>query len=912
MKRTFRIVLYAVIILAFFFLISTYFFLKSPSFPKRVGEFISSHSGRPVEIGSISLAKGQVIVIRDVIIRDPDSKEPFIVLPSVEIKFSLSELLNKKIDRIAIKKPKVFLALGKDKGPEKKESKPSLPFSFNKISIEDGEVIIIQTEADKSAKAGKPFRVSAINLSLEETDDKKTEIKGSVFLNEINLTVPLRAVIDTEELDIEKGHIDITLKKLESKYFEKIPLLKDREIKGSADLSIDIYREDRLGIQLKGHFHNLEVRGQDKPLILKNASGELQVLIMVSDDYQDIEIKASGVFNNPLWGKEDSHKAVFNGTYDVKAHELKIENASLSSSIFGSMDIDGRLENFPSKNPGFTFNVEGKAIPIHEIKKVLSGSAGELIEKADIKGYGKVVLSISGNLKPHLVPSETEVPYQIIGRADIGINHGGFSSSDGTMAGEGIDMNVLSTFKFSLPLNTAEFTINAQAADFELLIGSFYGDFTDSNVSFSLEGKYTKSNNSIKVSRSELSLRDIGTVLVSGEISNLTESPHFNTEIHLRELINKRAYDFFLRETFQDSLPILSQLEISGTTSMILSLEGTLDRINAHGEINVVDMDIIGKSPQLSVNGVSLSLPIDISYPKSSFSKETEHFGSLKIQSILCEDLHCEEFQAFPAIWQNALVFKEDISIPVFGGNVRLKSINYKDLFSPERKLTLSISIDDIDLEQVSTSLKIPKFSGNLSGVIPEASIVGSSLRTEGEIVMELFGGEIRMKNLSVNNVFGPVPSIEVSVEIQDIDLGMLTETFEFGHISGIMQGYVRDLVITDGQAESFEAFIETVRKDGVSQKINVDALKKISILGTGSASVLNSGIYQFFKEYRYKKIGFKGFLKNDKFILLGVESEGNKEYLVKGGFFPPKVDVINYTREVSFQEMIKRLKRIK
>lgn len=792
LKRALRIVLYAVIILSFIFLISTYFFLKSPSFPKRVGKFISSYSGRPVEIGSISLAKGQVIVIRDVIIRDPDSKEPFIVLPTVEIKFGLSELLNKRIDRIAIKKPKVFLTLGKDKGPEKKESKPLLLFSFNKISIEDGEITIIQTEVDKS------FRVSAINLSLTETDNKKTEIK------------------------------------------------------------------------------------------------------------------ASGVLNNPLWGKEDSHEVVLNGTYDVKAHELKIENASLSSSIFGSLDIEGRLKNFPSKHPDFTLNVKGKAIPIHEIKKVLPGSAGELIEKAGIKGYGKVALSISGNLKPHLVPTETKVPYQIIGRADIGINQGGFSSSDGTMAGEGIDMNVSSTFKFSLPLNTAEFTINAQAADFELLIGSFYGDFTDSNVSFSLEGKYTKTNNSIKVSRSELSLRDIGAVLVSGEISNLTESPHFNTEIHLRELINKRAYDFFLRETFQDSLPILSQLEISGTTSMILSLEGTLDRINAHGEINVVDMDILGKSPQMSMNGVSLSLPIDISYPEVSFSKETEHFGSLKIQSILCEDLRCEEFQAFPAIWQNALVFKEDISIPVFGGTVRLKSINYKDLFSPERKLTLSISIDDINLEQVSTSLKIPKLSGNLSGVIPEASIFGSSLRTEGEIVIELFGGEIRVKNLSVNNVFGPVPSIEVSVEIQDIDLGMLTETFEFGHISGIMQGYVKDLVITDGQAESFEALIETVRRGGVSQKIHVDALKKISILGTGSASVLSSGIYQFFKEYRYKKIGFKGFLKNDKFILLGVESEGNKEYLVKGGFFPPKVDVINYTREVSFQEMIKRLKRIK
>ncbi len=122
----------------------------------------------------------------------------------------------------------------------------------------------------------------------------------------------------------------------------------------------------------------------------------------------------------------------------------------------------------------------------------------------------------------------------------------------------------------------------------------------------------------------------------------------------------------------------------------------------------------------------------------------------------------------------------------------------------------------------------------------------------------------------------------------------------------------MNDLVITDGQPESFEASIETVKRRGVKQRISVKALEKISILGTGSsATVLGRGIYSLFKEYNYSKMGFSGRLRNDTFLLKGIEREGDTGYLVRGGLFPPKVNVIYYTQEVSFREMVKRLKRI-
>ena len=89
-------------------------------------------------------------------------------------------------------------------------------------------------------------------------------------------------------------------------------------------------------------------------------------------------------------------------------------------------------------------------------------------------------------------------------------------------------------------------------------------------------------------------------------------------------------------------------------------------------------------------------------------------------------------------------------------------------------------------------------------------------------------------------------------------------------------------------------------------------ALKKISIFGSdATGSVLSSGIYRFFKEYRYSRMGFSGRLKDDTFLLTGIEAEGNKGYLIKGAFLPPRVDVVSYSQNISFKELVTRVQRV-
>jgi len=57
--------------------------------------------------------------------------------------------------------------------------------------------------------------------------------------------------------------------------------------------------------------------------------------------------------------------------------------------------------------------------------------------------------------------------------------------------------------------------------------------------------------------------------------------------------------------------------------------------------------------------------------------------------------------------------------------------------------------------------------------------------------------------------------------------------------------------------------------------------------------------------------MGFQGQLENDELLLLGIETEGDKGYIIKGAAFPPKVNVVSYTNRISFKEMINRLGRV-
>jgi hypothetical protein len=226
--------------------------------------------------------------------------------------------------------------------------------------------------------------------------------------------------------------------------------------------------------------------------------------------------------------------------------------------------------------------------------------------------------------------------------------------------------------------------------------------------------------------------------------------------------------------------------------------------------------------------------------------------------------------------------------------------------------VSLSLKLDSLRLLELTEALGWHRFGGTLSGSIPEVRWVDESLRSDGRIVLDVFGGRIIVQSMEIEKPFSRIRSIRMDAALEGLDLEQASETFEFGRISGVLSGSVNNLALVEGQPGQFEADIHTIERQGTSQWISVEALNKITVLSSGNeAGAIYGGIAGFFDFFRYSKLGFKATLKNDKLLLRGIESKDGKEYLVVGTLLPPTVNIISHTQEIAFSELLRRLERI-
>jgi hypothetical protein len=229
------------------------------------------------------------------------------------------------------------------------------------------------------------------------------------------------------------------------------------------------------------------------------------------------------------------------------------------------------------------------------------------------------------------------------------------------------------------------------------------------------------------------------------------------------------------------------------------------------------------------------------------------------------------------------------------------------------KQVSFSAEAKRLRLDQLTEALNWHPFSGTLTGSIPKVQSTASLLQTRGEIQAQVFGGRARIGKFEVENPFSSLAAIKLDAKLNEIQLEQLSKTFEFGRISGILEGSIDDLVLIDKQPSEFRVDLHSVERPGVEQRISVEAINKITVLSSGqSAGALYGGLAGFFDSFRYSKLGFKATLKNDRLMLRGVETRGDQEFLVVGSLLPPTVNIISHTQVIAFSELLRRLERIK
>ncbi|MEJ2344055.1 MAG: hypothetical protein P8090_01385 [Gammaproteobacteria bacterium] len=258
-----------------------------------------------------------------------------------------------------------------------------------------------------------------------------------------------------------------------------------------------------------------------------------------------------------------------------------------------------------------------------------------------------------------------------------------------------------------------------------------------------------------------------------------------------------------------------------------------------------------------------------------------------------------------------ALRLLQPTSIPVFDGALKVDRFSLQQLGTPALQVGFDGLLTPVSMDSLSRALGWPAMSGKLSGVIPDVTYEAGGIKVGGVLLVRAFDGDITIRNLRLERLFGVAPLLYADVVLKNLDLDILTRTFSFGTIEGRLDGAIEHLSMVDWQPVAFDARFATPENDQSRHRISQTAVNNLTNLGGGGVGgALSRGFLSFFHQFSYSRLGIRCRLKDGVCDMGGVAPAPNGYYIVKGGGLP-RIDVIGYARRVDWDELVQRLKTI-
>jgi hypothetical protein len=258
------------------------------------------------------------------------------------------------------------------------------------------------------------------------------------------------------------------------------------------------------------------------------------------------------------------------------------------------------------------------------------------------------------------------------------------------------------------------------------------------------------------------------------------------------------------------------------------------------------------------------------------------------------------------------------LGLQIQDGQLSVEGIEVEAPPSGAPSARCSVRAEGIPLEALSREFVEPPLKGTLDGELSSVRLAKGRLHTKGSLTFSPFDGKIVLSELQAGDLHGPNPFVQLDVDMKEIDLAALTSPLEFGQVSGVLEGRIGDLRIRPGfpYATVFDARLETVKRRGVPQKIDARAVETLSRIGGSNqlASVLSMGLYRYFDEYYYKKMGIQATLEDGWLELHGIP-KGDREYLIVRAFRVPTLSmpilVMTPNHKIRFNRWVKDLMRL-
>jgi hypothetical protein len=266
------------------------------------------------------------------------------------------------------------------------------------------------------------------------------------------------------------------------------------------------------------------------------------------------------------------------------------------------------------------------------------------------------------------------------------------------------------------------------------------------------------------------------------------------------------------------------------------------------------------------------------------------------------------EAEASFTLRDGALVLLAPLRQPLVDGALAITTLEAAGIGSGAASMKLDGGLEPVSLEALGYAFDWPSMAGQIGGTVPALTYADGTLAVAGELRVDVFDGVIRIHDPHLQRPLGPVAALQADIEIEEIDLELLTRTFTIGRIEGRLGGRIDGLLLHDWRPVRFDAKVATPPGDDSRHRISQRAVNSITSVG-GLGGVLSQSALRFFDEFGYSRLGFSCRLRGAVCELDGVEPAAGGYYLVKGGGLP-RIDIIGHVRRVDWAELVDRLQR--
>ncbi len=254
----------------------------------------------------------------------------------------------------------------------------------------------------------------------------------------------------------------------------------------------------------------------------------------------------------------------------------------------------------------------------------------------------------------------------------------------------------------------------------------------------------------------------------------------------------------------------------------------------------------------------------------------------------------------------------EPVTLPVFDGGLAIDTLRIRHAATEDMYVRFDAEIRPISVALLSRAFGWPEFQGTLSGRIPGLQLSKGVVTLDGNLEASVFDGRVVVHDLSLSEPLGKFPRLHAGIDIGNLDLSLVTQTFSLGMITGRLSGRIAGLETFDWMPEAFDAFLYTPPDDRSKHRISQRAVTNLSSIGGGSgggvAAALQGGFLRFFDEFRYDRLGLSCRLANDVCIMGGVLPAPGGYYIVKGSGLP-RINVIGSQTRVAWTTFVRQLR---